>query len=67
MSDDAKNIAICIDAKLALQMVEAVGGETDDDGRFIFPDDTSFWMLEEALDYALHAMPTIVFDAMGTP
>ena len=64
-STEERNIVICIKPELALQMIEAVGGETDDDGRFVFPDDTSFWMIEEALDYALSAMPTVVFDAMG--
>lgn len=57
-------ITITISLDLAQTIIEAVGGRRDDRQCWIFPGDAWFWRTDEALTYALTALPTI-FDAMA--
>lgn len=54
----------------AIGIIEAVGGEREvifvgEPGQWVFPDDFRTWATDEAAQYAIDALPTIVFDAMG--
>lgn len=64
--DPDETIAVHISPDLAMTMIEAVGGERDERGQFVFPDGSPFWLLSEATEYALKAMPTVVFDEMAS-
>jgi hypothetical protein len=57
-------ITVSIDPNDAYGIIEAVGGHRDERGQYVFPDDYATWVLSEATEYAIRALPTLVFDAM---
>ena len=64
MTTHSEEITVTMTPTLARQIIEAVGGEQAASGQWIFPDGSWYWLLSEAVSYALEAMPTVVFDAL---
>jgi len=58
------DVIVSVSPSTTVAILEATGAERDENGEWVFPDDTRYWLLEEALAYAIEALPTIVFDAM---
>lgn len=62
--DHSYMLTVSIRPADAHAILEAVGAERDERGRWSFPDHSTFWVDSEAVEYAIKALPTMVFDAM---
>jgi hypothetical protein len=63
--DIHSDIFVRLAPDIARAILEAVGAEQDERGRWLFPDDFTTWDATEASQYAVEALPTIVFDGLA--